>query len=102
MLTVMSEQDNTIRVLSRILGRDYNEQHLHDMHNSLFGDIASGPSTSREGMHLGNLLTELTTFIHQQNQQIQALDEIRISISKINRFRHLMKLENMLNSSMIK
>jgi hypothetical protein len=40
MLTVMSEQDNTIRVLSRILGRDYNEQHLHDMHNSLFGDIA--------------------------------------------------------------
>ena len=25
MLTVMSEQDNTIRVLSRILGRDYNE-----------------------------------------------------------------------------
>ena len=33
MLTVMSEQDNTIRVLSRIW-RDYNEQHLHDMHNS--------------------------------------------------------------------
>ena len=25
MLTVMSEQDNTIRALSRILGRDYNE-----------------------------------------------------------------------------
>ena len=24
MLTVMSEQDNTIRVLSKILGRDYN------------------------------------------------------------------------------
>ena len=38
MLTVMSEQDNTIRVFSRILGRDYNEQNLHDMHNSLFGD----------------------------------------------------------------
>ena len=38
MLTVMSEQDNTIRVLSKILGLDYNEQHLHDMHNSLFGD----------------------------------------------------------------
>jgi hypothetical protein len=49
MLTVMSEQDNTIRVLSRILGRDYNEQHLHDMHNSLFGDIASGSSSGREG-----------------------------------------------------
>ena len=35
MLMVMSEQDNTIRVLSKLLGRDYNEQHLHDMHNSL-------------------------------------------------------------------
>lgn len=84
MLTVMSEQDNTIRILSRILGRDYNEQHLHDMHNSLFGDIASGTSTGREGMHLGNLLTELTTFIHQQNQQIQALiDEIRKNVKQI-------------------
>ena len=85
MLTVMSEQDNTIRVLSRILGRDYNEQHLHDMHNSLFGDIASGPSTGREGMHLGNLLTKLTTFIHQQNQEIQALiDEIRKYVKQLN------------------
>jgi hypothetical protein len=85
MLTVMSEQDNTIRVLSRILGRDYNEQHLHDMHNSLFGDIASGPSTGREGMYLGNVLTQLTTFIHEQNQQIQALiDEIRKTVKQIN------------------
>jgi hypothetical protein len=85
MLTVMSEQDNTIRVLSRILGRDYNEQHLHDMHNSLFGDIASGHSTGREGMHVGNVLTELTTFIHQQNQQIRALiDEIREYVKQLN------------------
>jgi hypothetical protein len=85
MLTVMSEQDNTIRVLSRILGRDYNEQHLHDMHNSLFGDLASGPSSGREGMHVGNLLTQLTTFIHQQHQQIQALiDEIRKNVKQIN------------------
>ena len=85
MLTVMSEQDNTIRVLSRILGRDYNEQHLHDIHNSLFGDLASGPSSGREGMHVGNLLTQLTTFIHQQHQQIQALiDEIRKNVKQIN------------------
>ena len=85
MLTVMSEQDNTIRVLSRILGRDYNEQHLHDMHNSLFGDLARGPSSGREGMHVGNLLTQLTTFIHQQHQQIQALiDEIRKNVKQIN------------------
>ena len=51
MLTVMSEQDNTIRVLSKILGLDYNEQHLHDMHNSLFGDPSLGPpSIGKEGM----------------------------------------------------
>jgi hypothetical protein len=31
MLTVMSEQENTIRILSRILGRECNEQHLHDI-----------------------------------------------------------------------
>jgi hypothetical protein len=83
----MSERDNTIRVLSRILGRDYNEQHIHDMHNSLFGDLASGPGSGREGMHLGNLSTHL---LHSYT-------------SNINRFRHLlMKLEKMLNSSMIK
>ncbi len=66
----MNEQDNTIGVLSRLLGRDYNEQHLHDMHNSLFGDLASGSSSGREGMHMDNLLTQITTFVHQQNQQI--------------------------------
>jgi fido (protein-threonine AMPylation protein) len=85
MLTVMSEQDNTIRVLSRILGRDYNEQHLHDMHNSLFGGLIGGSGTRREGMDVGNLLTQLTAFIHQQHQQIQALiDEIRKNVKQIN------------------
>ncbi|HXX96185.1 MAG TPA: hypothetical protein VEL11_03600 [Candidatus Bathyarchaeia archaeon] len=85
MLTVMSEQDNTIRVLSRILGRDYNEQHLHDTHNSLFGNIASDPISGREGIHLGDVLNQLTTFVHEQNQQIQALiDEIRKTVKQIN------------------
>lgn len=85
LLTVMGEQDNTIRELSRILGRNYNEQHLHDMHNSLFGNITSGPSSGREGMHLGNVLTQLTTFIQQQNHQIQILiDEIRKTVEQIN------------------
>ena len=86
MLTVLSEQDSTIRVLSKILGRDYNEQHLHDMHNSLFGDPALGThSIGKEGMHLGNLLNQLTTLIHQQNQQIQVLiEEIRKSVKQIN------------------
>ena len=86
MLTVMSEQDNTIRVLSRILGRDHNEQHLHEMHNSLFGDPAlGGHSFGRKDMDMANLLNELTTFIHEQNQQIQVLiDEIRKNVKQIN------------------
>jgi hypothetical protein len=85
LLTVMGEQDNTIRELSRILGRDYNEQHLHDMHNSLFGGLIGGSGTRREGMDVGNLLTQLTTFIHQQHQQIQALiEEIRKNVNQIN------------------
>jgi hypothetical protein len=85
LLTAMGEQDNTIRVLSRILGRDYNEQHLHDMHNTLFGDLASGSSSGREGMPTGEILAQLTTFIHQQNQQIQALiDEIGKNVKQIN------------------
>ena len=85
LLTVMGEQNNTIRELSRVLGRNYNEQHLHDMHNSLFGGLIGGSGTGREGMHVGNLLTQLTTFIHQQHQQIQTLiDEIRKNVNQIN------------------
>jgi hypothetical protein len=85
LLTAMGEQDNTIRVLSRLLGRDYNEQHLHDMHNSIFGGLASGPSNGKEGMDTGNILNQLTAFIHEQNQQIQGLiDEIRKNVKQIN------------------
>jgi hypothetical protein len=85
LLIVMGEQDNTIRGLSRILGRDYNEQHLHDMHDSIFGDIVSGPSKGREGMPTGKILAQLTTFIHEQNQQIQALiDEVRKNVKQVN------------------
>jgi hypothetical protein len=81
LLTVMGEQDNTIRELSKILGRDYNEQHLHDMHNSLFGGLIGGSGTDREG----NVLTQLTTFIRQQHQQIQTLiDEISKNVNQIN------------------
>ena len=72
--------------MSKILGRDYNEQHLHDMHNSLFGDPTLGThSIGKEGMHLGHLLNQLTILIHQQNQQIQVLiEEIRKSVKQIN------------------
>jgi hypothetical protein len=85
MLTVMSEQDNTIRMLSKILGRDYNDQHLHDMHNSIFGDPSLGThSIGKEGMPISGILNQVTTFIHEQNQQIQTLiNEIRNSVKEI-------------------
>ena len=85
MLTVMSEQDNTIRILSRILGREYNEQHLHDIHNSLFGNLDNtGGSDKRDGMYLASLLTRLTTFIHEQHRQIQLLiDEVSKNVNQV-------------------
>lgn len=85
MLSVMSGQDNTIRTLSRILGRDHNDQHLHDMYNSLFEDLIGGSTRGKEGiMDLSGLLTQLTTFILQQHQQIQTLlDEIRTNVEQI-------------------
>jgi len=73
LLTVMGEQDNTIRVLSKALGQNHNDQQLHDMHNSLFGGLVSGSGAGKEGLNLGPLLTQITTFINQQNQQIQTL-----------------------------
>ena len=55
------------------------------MHNSLFGGLVNSPSSLREGMDLGSLLTQLTTFIHEQSQQIQTLiDEIRKNVKQIN------------------
>src|SRR5688500_5323119 len=85
MLSVMSGQDNTIRTLSRILGRDHNDQHLHDMYNSLFEDLIGGSTRGKEGiMDLSGLLTQLTTFILQQHQQIHTLlDEIRTNVEQI-------------------
>jgi hypothetical protein len=73
LLTVMGEQDNTIRILSKAIGQNYNEQQMHDMHNSLFGGLLGGSGTGREGMDLSSLLTQITAFINQQNQQIRTL-----------------------------
>ncbi|MDQ6723074.1 MAG: hypothetical protein M3Z01_02245 [Thermoproteota archaeon] len=73
MLTVMGEQDNTIRTLSKILGHDHNDRQIHDMHNSLFGGISGGFVTGSEEMDLDGLLTQITAFINQQNQQVQTL-----------------------------
>jgi hypothetical protein len=85
MLTVMSDQDNTIRTLSRILGRNHNDQHLHDMHNELFGGLIGDSGRGKEGMDLSDISSKLTTFIYQQNQQIQTLiDEIKKNFEEIN------------------
>ena len=73
LLTVMGEQDNTIRTLSKLLGHNHNDRQMHDVHNSLFGGTSGGFISGSEDMELDGLLTQITTFINQQNQQIQTL-----------------------------
>jgi hypothetical protein len=82
MLIVMSDQDNSIRTLSRILGRDHNDQHLHDMSNTIFGGLIEQSGKGKEGMDLSVISSQLTTFIHQQNQTL--IDEIRKKFEEIN------------------
>jgi hypothetical protein len=79
LLTVMGQQDNTIKTLSKILGYDYNDRQIHNMHNSLFGGISrgfvTGSEAEKEGedINYGGLLTQITAYIQLQNQQIQKL-----------------------------
>ena len=73
LLTVLGEQDNTIRILSKILGHDHNDRQIHDMHNSLFEGISGGFVAGSEDMDYGDLLTDVTAFVNQQNKQIQKL-----------------------------
>jgi hypothetical protein len=73
LLTVMGEQYNTIRTLSKILGQNHNDRQMHDMHNSLFGDISGCFVTGSEDMDYGDLLTQVTAYVNLQNQQIQTL-----------------------------
>jgi flagellar biogenesis protein FliO len=54
LLTVLGEQDNTIRILSKAIGQDYDEQQMHDMHNSLFGGLLGGSGTGGESMDLSS------------------------------------------------
>jgi hypothetical protein len=85
MLIVMCDQDNSIRTLSRILGRDHNDQHLHDTYNTIFWGLIEQSGKGKEGMDLSVISSQLTTFIHKQNQQIQTLiDEIRKKVEEIN------------------
>jgi hypothetical protein len=69
----MGEQDNTIRTLSKILGHYHNDRQMHDMHNSLFGNISCDVGNGSEDMDLGGILTQITAFINQQNQQVKTL-----------------------------
>ena len=73
LLTVLGEQDNTIRILSKILGHDHNDRQMHDMHNSLFEGISGGFVAGSEDMDYGDLLSRVTAFVNQQNKQIQKL-----------------------------
>jgi hypothetical protein len=73
LLTVLGEQDNTIRVLSKILGQNHNDRQMHDMHNSLFEGISGGFVAGSEDMDYDDLLTGVTAFVNQQNKQIQKL-----------------------------
>ncbi len=73
LLTVLGEQDNTIRILSKILGHDHNDRQMHDMHNSLFEGISGGFVAGSEDMDYVGLLTGVTAFVNQQNKQIQKL-----------------------------
>lgn len=85
MLTVMGQQENTIGVLSNIIGQNYGDKQLHDMHNSIFGDLIGGSGTGRKGMELEDVLDKITTYIHQQNQQIkELLDKISQNIQHSN------------------
>jgi len=73
LLTVLGEQDNTIRILSKILGHDHNDRQMHDMHNALFEGISGGFVAGSEDMDYGDLLSRVTAFVNQQNKQIQKL-----------------------------
>ena len=68
LLTEMGVQENTIRTLSRISGQSYNNRQMQEMHNSLFG-----APTGDYGTDISDLLTNATSYIKQQNQQIQKL-----------------------------
>ncbi|MBA3977773.1 MAG: hypothetical protein H0X50_06230 [Nitrosopumilus sp.] len=62
--------------MSQILGYDYTDRQIHNMHNSLFGGVSRGFVTGSEeekDISYCGLLTQITVYIHLQNQQIQKL-----------------------------
>jgi len=80
MLTVMGQQENTIRILYNITGQNYSDKQLHDMHNKIFGGLEGGDISKKDAKDIDfkDIIDKLTTCIHQQNQQIKELsDKIR-------------------------
>ncbi|ALI35512.1 hypothetical protein NMY3_01308 [Candidatus Nitrosocosmicus oleophilus] len=72
----MGLQENTIGILSHIIGQSYIDKQSHDMHNSIFGGLVDGSGPGRKGMELEDVLAKITEFINQQNQQIKEVDKI--------------------------
>lgn len=79
MLTVMGQQENTIGILYNIMGRNYSDKQLHDMHNKIFGGLEGYISEKDvKDIDFKDIIDKLTACLHQQNQQIKELsDKIR-------------------------
>ena len=62
-----------------MMGYDYTDRQIHNTHNSLFGGISrvfvtgSDDDEEEEDISYCGLLTQITAYIHLQNQQIQKL-----------------------------
>jgi len=86
MLTVMGQQENTIRILYNIMGQNYSDKQLHDMHNTVFGGLEGDISEKDvKGIDFEDIIGKLTACIHQQNQQIKELsDKIRQKLQHTN------------------
>ncbi|HET6590211.1 MAG TPA: hypothetical protein VFG45_08615 [Candidatus Nitrosocosmicus sp.] len=80
MLTVMGQQENTIGILYNIMGQNYSDKQLHDMHNEIFGGLKGGDISEKDvkDIDFKDIIDKLTACLHQQNQQIKELsDKIR-------------------------
>jgi hypothetical protein len=79
MLTVMGQQENTIGILYSIMGQNYSDKQLHDMHNKIFGGLEGDISEKDvKDIDFKDIIDKLTASLHQQNQQIKELsDKIR-------------------------
>ena len=86
MLTVMGQQENTTRILYHIMGQNYSDKQLHDMHNTIFGGLEGSISEKDvKGIDFEDIIGKLTACIHQQNQQIKDLsDKIKHKLHHIN------------------